>query len=233
MTKKFSAFSRFYKIDRFKLFCELNKNNLLKDFTYTFHNINPYENTIFGYDDMLQNINEQDEHSKNVIKKWIMGIPYSLENDDITKIDSKLISNELCKSGIHVIIETCFSRIQNNPIAWFTEKTFKTISHKKPFIMYSTYNSLKYLKKFGFKTFSPFINEEYDNIECDDMRRISIVAEIKRLSELSNGDFEKIIKDCKNVTDYNLDVLLFKKKKEKWSYVLNKLEMGKNITDRY
>jgi len=66
-----------------------------------------------------------------------------------------------------------------------TEKLLNPITVLQPFIIVSMSGYLKYIKNLGFKTFSPFINESYDD-EKDDAKRLQIIcSEIKRLSNLS------------------------------------------------
>ena len=44
-------------------------------------------------------------------------------------------------------------------------KTVKPIGHQHPFIVMGSIGTLEELKKKDFKTFHPFINEDYDLIE--------------------------------------------------------------------
>lgn len=83
--------------------------------------------------------------------------------------------------AVEVVLETLFDdqRIQ------LTEKILRPIALGHPFILMSTAGSLKYLREYGFETFSPFINESYDNIVDPALRLQAVVAEIKRISNLS------------------------------------------------
>ena len=45
-----------------------------------------------------------------------------------------------------------------------TEKIFKPIAAGKPFLLAGGYKNLEYLKRYGFKTFSDYWTEDYDNI---------------------------------------------------------------------
>lgn len=58
-----------------------------------------------------------------------------------------------------------------------TEKTFKAIALEMPFVLVAPAHSLEYLRSYGFKTFSPYIDESYDDIE-DDILRIEKVTQI-------------------------------------------------------
>ena len=68
----------------------------------------------------------------------------------------------------------------------FTEKTFKFLIAKIPFILCGMPNSLKVLRDMGYKTFSPYINEAYDLLEDDESRAIAIADEIERLCNMSD-----------------------------------------------
>ena len=68
----------------------------------------------------------------------------------------------------------------------FTEKTFKFLIAKIPFILCGMPNSLKVLRDMGYKTFSPYINEAYDLLEDDESRAMAIADEIERLCNMSD-----------------------------------------------
>ena len=67
---------------------------------------------------------------------------------------------------------------------YFSEKTWKPILNLQPFISVNYHNSLEHLKKLGFKTFSPFIDESYDSTKDPAERMAKIYKEIKRLNEI-------------------------------------------------
>ena len=84
-------------------------------------------------------------------------------------------------SYIHITPETNF--FENG--GYFSEKTWKPIGHLQPFIFMGPTYGLREIKKLGFKTFSPFIDESYDD-ETDNAKRfVMIINEIERLSKLS------------------------------------------------
>jgi hypothetical protein len=63
----------------------------------------------------------------------------------------------------------------------FTEKTWKPIMNLHPFILVANKGSLKHLKEYGFKTFEPFIDESYDDIDDVGQRILAIEKEINKL----------------------------------------------------
>ena len=71
-----------------------------------------------------------------------------------------------------------------------TEKTFKPIALKMPFIIFSGAGALNDLKDMGYKTFHPFINESYDN-EPDEIKRFDMI--LKEISRLNNMALDELI----------------------------------------
>ena len=214
ISKKFSTFSRRFNQERLKLFFELIKEDLLTEFEYSFHNINPYQHKIILQSDILSFITNDYSECKNKIENWVMGIPYTSNNGtDYTKIYTESLNHTIISTDIHLIIETNFNNIQSHPIAWITEKTYRSIICSKPFLMYSTPHSLDYIKKLGFKTFNPYIDESYDSIIDEKERRRCIVKEIKRIKNLNNADYNELLNNCKSNVEYNFKLLLEKKQK--------------------
>lgn len=106
----------------------------------------------------------------------------------------------------------------HDSVPFFSEKIFKAITCCHPFILVSVPNSLQYLKKLGYLTFSGLINEDYDQELDDGLRMIKIVDEIQRLSNLSGSALESWLVEAKSICDYNYNVL---KNKTKFAHELN------------
>lgn len=88
-----------------------------------------------------------------------------------------------------------------------SEKIFKPILNKHPFILASNYQSLALLKSLGYKSFHPYIDESYDEIRDDKLRLITIAKEVKRLAELSGSALEEFLINCKEIVEYNFQIL--------------------------
>lgn len=101
--------------------------------------------------------------------------------DEITKIP---MYEARINSFIEVVTETKFTGEH-----FFSEKTFWPVICKKPFIMAGSPHSLKSFRQLGFRTFDPFIDESYDDIEDPVDRLIKIVDELKKLKILYKNDF--------------------------------------------
>lgn len=93
-----------------------------------------------------------------------------------------------------------------------TEKTFKAILMGHPFLVNGGYKFLDHLRSLGYKTFSPFLDESYDN-EPDTRTRISMVTESlkKFISDISRENRQSLLSSLYEIAEFNRQVLLNKK----------------------
>lgn len=91
--------------------------------------------------------------------------------------------------------------------AFATEKTYRTIFLKHPFVMISTPGFLAALREAGYRTFHPFINEDYDTIQDDEQRLIAALDEVSRLVAFNRDDWDKWLTNIKPIVEYNFQHL--------------------------
>jgi len=94
---------------------------------------------------------------------------------------------------------------------YLTEKVFKAITCEHPFVLVSNPKSLPLLHMLGYKTFSPWIDESYDEEMDDYERMLKICKEVKRLCNLKPVDLKKFLINCKHIVNHNIEVLMNKK----------------------
>ena len=99
----------------------------------------------------------------------------------------------------HVVTETVFYY----PKLHLTEKIFKPIVSKQPFMLLAAPGNLAYLKSYGFKTFDSIIDESYDNINDHDARIAAVVAQLKSYCELSEQDKMDMIYAVEHIVEHN------------------------------
>ena len=129
----------------------------------------------------------------------------------------KTIPNELCQIGsfndynissessaiydaydhahtdVSVILETVVDRVH------LTEKTCRAIACKHPFLLVAGAGSLDYLKKYGFKTFEPLIDESYDRQKDLQKRMLMVTEQMHRINSFNDTQ----LKQLKNIAEYN------------------------------
>lgn len=87
--------------------------------------------------------------------------------------------------------------------AWITEKTIKNLYIGKPFLTLCGAGVLEKIKSFGFKTFSPWIDETYDTITNHSQRLDAILKEVDRLSTVN---VKELYKEMLPVLEHNRKV---------------------------
>jgi len=105
---------------------------------------------------------------------------------------------------VSIVTETNF----DTEIISTTEKTFKPIKYKQPFIIVGAPKSLGYLKKWGYKTFSEFWDESYDDINNHDERLIRIGEICREISEWTHERKQDFFNRTREIVDHNYHVLL-------------------------
>jgi hypothetical protein len=104
------------------------------------------------------------------------------------------------RSLLNVVTETLYSGQRQH----LTEKTFKPIVMQQPFVLVSCQGSLEYLRRYGFKTFGDFWNEDYD--EKDDDLRISRIGKLLAdIDSMSIKEKQQLQRHLAPVVEYNFN----------------------------
>ena len=107
--------------------------------------------------------------------------------------------NDYVSTDISVVLETVAADTKIH----LTEKILRPIACGHPFLLVAGPGSLTFLKSYGFKTFSPWINEDYD-IEPDIVKRMNLITcEMKRLSDLPIEQKNQILLALTEIANYN------------------------------
>ncbi len=93
------------------------------------------------------------------------------------------------------------------PIPMFSEKTWKAIRGKHPFILATVPKSLRAFRELGYRTFHPYIDETYDTIENEEERLLAIVNEVDRLCKMSDNETREWLSNVHEITDHNFQKL--------------------------
>jgi len=140
------------------------------------------------YPDNLVEPRSFDEHDNS--SAWI-----NLHIDDS---DKKIFTPTIWKTSfLHVVAETVVDRVH------LTEKIFKPIVLKQPFVLLNGAGGLEYLRSYGFKTFSDFWSEEYDTIDDLDQRLKAVSYIVNGVGSVSLDHLEKMRDKMKPVLEHN------------------------------
>jgi hypothetical protein len=171
---------------------------------------------------------EFDISTENSLKDWIsVNLPrldlnflnyaksYTLDQEPVSYVDGKIpksflgfpknqdLSDYYNRSYFSIVTE---SRTLGNHEGGFmiTEKTYRAILHKHPFILVSKHRSLEALKSLGFKTFDSVWDESYDSI-VDDTHRFNAIANL--VEHLCNQNLDELSKKWSQIVEYNANHL--------------------------
>ena len=109
---------------------------------------------------------------------------------------------ETQESFCYLVTETCYWETKCH----LTEKIFKPIVSRMPFVLVGPAHNLEYLRSYGFKTFSPWIDETYDNIEDPIERMTAIGNTMSAICDRSIEELETMLKEMQEVLDYNYNL---------------------------
>jgi len=110
-------------------------------------------------------------------------------------------SHQYKRIYFNIVTESCYYE----DCIYMSEKVFKPISNLVPFIIVSNPFFLAKLREIGFKTFSPWIDESYDEETNNDKRFFMILDEIKRLCSMSKEEIHKWYYEMEDILIYNQD----------------------------
>ena len=99
----------------------------------------------------------------------------------------------------HVVTETVFYYDKLH----LTEKIFKPIVSKQPFMLLAAPGNLAYLRSYGFKTFDGIIDESYDTVENNDLRIQAVVNQLAWYCRLSDNQKIEVMRAVEPIVLYN------------------------------
>lgn len=99
----------------------------------------------------------------------------------------------------------------NRENTFLTEKTYRCMAYKHPFILLTLPKTLDVLKELGYKTFDGIIDESYDKEEDDTLRFLKVLNEVKRLSNLDSETLKDYKKKLIPIVEHNFNVFMNKK----------------------
>lgn len=169
----------------------------------------------------IKSLNDFD--GTEIFKKYLtLTIAKFIDTNDIENLNGYGYENKdtYFNSYFTIVTETYFFE----SYYYISEKTFKPIAHMHPFIILGRPGIIDYLKKFGFKTFHPFIDESYD-MEEDDLKRLRMIQiEIDKFANKTKEEKDDFLNNVKDICVHN-QTLFLKYAKNSWNYINHNKEM--------
>ena len=99
----------------------------------------------------------------------------------------------------HVVTETVFYYDKLH----LTEKIFKPIVSKQPFMLLAAPGNLEYLRSYGFRTFDGIIDESYDKITDNDQRIEAVGRQLAWYCSLSDSEKISVMRAVEPIVMHN------------------------------
>jgi hypothetical protein len=211
--KKFLCYNRVERQHRVDLLIHMMQRDLIKDSYYSFdfttndsirmlrlYNHNDKYDLLLNNLDMLPLVINRSPTVNNPVE--VLPEDYDYFETSYVSIVTETLFHDVFKYGSKNL------HIPNSiPGVFPSEKIFKPIKMRHPFILLSTPHFLKTLRDIGYKTFHPYIDESYDSIIDDNDRMLAIVNEITRLSKFTDEQWIEFTHNVQEIVEHNANVL--------------------------
>jgi hypothetical protein len=191
-SKKFLCFNHRPHIHRAALFLSMFRDGMLAEshasFNHSMRKLPTYAGKVDA-ETLASWMDLPEAEIEGLIEKIEPQLPIRLDLDDATagpsslgayiwRFDARLHED----AAVYLITE---SEMGGASSRRFTEKTVKGLAAMNPFVVFGNVGTLASLHSWGFQTFSPFIDESYDQIEDPVARFRAAYAEVRRLHAMS------------------------------------------------
>jgi hypothetical protein len=202
--KRFLCFNRRYNEHRVLFYTMMSKLGLLDKFYMSMSATQPENSRSFEenarYFALSRPSLQITDEDINTAKR---PLPLTLDNHNFNSYPMEHGPDAVMRfyktSYINIVNETYFF----SNIIHLTEKTYKPIAFKQPFLMLAAPGSLKHIRDMGFKTFGEFWDESYDD-ELDHTKRFEKIIDIvKDIASWDDAKMEDFSRKVKPVLDYN------------------------------
>jgi len=193
--KYFLSYNGVPKYHRLALFNNIIKNNILDKFYISMaSHIEGGKNTIPEFD--------MTEFGENFYNK---NFPLHLDIPESPAMLGTSQMNPTVYFNSYIGVITASGVLSDS--VYVDEKVYKPFASFKPFILIGECKTLKFLKEWGFKTFSPFIDESYDDIKDYDDRMKIVYSEILRISNMTIEEIDELYWNMEDILVYNFSHL--------------------------
>lgn len=214
-----------FRSHRIDLLSRLYSKNLVKQGLISFNSpgLAELENSVYS-------LPEYPEESKVIFEQQKHNLERTLNIDHNTIHGSLSASIDLDSARscfVQIVTETVFYQDKLH----LTEKVFKPIVTGQPFLLLAAPNNLKYLKGYGFKTFSNYWDENYDSMLDPADRMNAVVDIVEHLSNLPKSQLEEMQRDMQDTLLHNYNHFYYELKPIVITEFINNLESALKESD--
>lgn len=208
LKKKYITFNRLTsgaRVYRSLLIGELAERDILKDGYVSYNDVCPegdsYQNNLRNSTLVPPALAERTIANINRVQ-----LPLRVDYQDHESIPnhSFVLSavEQTQESFVYAVTETCYWERKCH----LTEKIFKPIVSRMPFVLVGPAHNLEYLRSYGFRTFGRWFDERYDAIEDPILRMTAVADLIEEICGYSDQDLEMMLREMTPVLNHNYNL---------------------------
>lgn len=198
--KQFNCLNRIVRPHRVALMAMLHYYKLLDNCEVSMDNCSRH--------DIPNSYGDHPAYQEMEFEKFTKTLPIVLDdaNFQFNKAQN-FVKSMYLNTWYSVITETYFQEYYKTS-KFLSEKIFKPIRAKHPFVLVSQPNSLQLLRDLGFKTFSDVWDESYDKIENPTERLEAICTLINNLNSKTKYEWLELYNTVSPILEHNYKVLM-------------------------
>lgn len=204
--KKFICLNRLSKAHRVFIMLGLLERGLLDECHWSYYNT---DGSTALPSDIHAKLDEplftqKHNYSEKLIRQFADMIPYSVDSNasrQTPHMPEDLFSDMYQNVDFMLINETIYESSEG---LFLTEKTFKALVNKKPFVICGQPGSIQKLRKRGYDTYDYLVDHSYD-LATDSRRAQQVLDETTRLCSV---DFDEYRDRIQESAEHNIKVLL-------------------------
>jgi hypothetical protein len=150
-------------------------------------------NNTKGFTDESRDIYERNKHRLTNL--------YIDTQNPVGSLSTSINVPESQRAFVQVVTETVYFAEKLH----LTEKVFKPIVCKQPFLLLAARGNLAYFRDYGFKTFGEFWDESYDDISDPGQRVQAVVDIIDGLSKIPRDELIDMKKSMIPILEHNFN----------------------------
>lgn len=205
--KRFLSWNRRFRKHRSALALAFEKFGMIDSSYYSMDSVDPENSTYFFKNSVNMYSDPQIGITHELVEQFSRRLPLVI--DGVTDI------NRMCQdfdaqarpfytnSLVSVVTETNFDSRELT----LTEKAWKPSKEKHPFIIVAVPGALKAMRELGFKTFSDFWPEDYDDIEDHAQRMFRIIEICRTIHSWNDAQVLDFKARVKPILDHNYNAL--------------------------
>jgi len=144
--------------------------------------------------------------------KWCSALPYTIDTEDFETNHALSLNSHLHNSTLFQIVNETHVKDWKGTSMFFSEKTFRSIAHMQPFLIFGQPGCNRKLERLGFKLYYDVFDYEFDDIQNTKKRYLAIIDTcrelIDKLEKMSRQEHVEWRFSRKETLKHNYDFLM-------------------------